>query len=79
VQDGQTLDVPFSFEEPEYTYDTGFVKAPASAPNLTPDHQDSWLWPVAGVFTLTSVILVIWSRRKSKVHRTNELVKPPKS
>jgi len=79
VQDGQSLDVPFSFEEPEYTYDTGFVKAPASAPNLTQDHQNSWRWPVAGVFMLTSMILVIWLRRKRELQHTNELVKPTES
>jgi hypothetical protein len=79
VQDGQTLDVPFSFEEPEYTYDTGYLKAPASPPNRTSYLQDSGHWIVAGGFTLTTMILVIWLRRKRELQHTNELVKPTES
>ena len=79
MQDSQTLDVPFSFEEPEYTYDTGYLKALASPPNRTSYLQDSGYWIVAGGFTLTTMILVIWLRRKRELQHTNELVKPTES
>jgi hypothetical protein len=57
-QDGRLLDVPFSFEEPEYTYDTGFLEAPGGSQPMPPKQQESWRWIGSGLVALALASLV---------------------
>jgi hypothetical protein len=46
-QDGQIMEVPFSFQEPEYTYDTGFAEDPfVQQEEAKGDEGWSWRWAV---------------------------------
>jgi hypothetical protein len=41
------MEVPFSFQEPEYTYDTGFAEDPfVQQEEAKRDEGWSWAWPV---------------------------------
>lgn len=46
-QDGQIMEVPFSFQEPEYMYDTGFAEDPfVQQEEAKRDEGWSWVWAV---------------------------------
>lgn len=76
-QNGEVLEVPFSFQEPEYTYDTGFAEDPfvqeaekkAREQAMKPAESTSlnpWWW-----LTLPAlVLLVLWRSRVARHRRT---------
>ena len=76
-QNGEVLEVPFSFQEPEYTYDTGFAEDPfvqeaekkAREQAVKPAETTSvnpWWW-----LTLPAlVLLVLWRSRAARHRRT---------
>jgi hypothetical protein len=68
-QDGHSLDVPFSFEEPEYTYDTGYLSAPASPPIANQRSKQLWLWFAGGLLSFALVTRFVWLRRRTKATR----------
>jgi hypothetical protein len=76
-QNGEVLEVPFSFQEPEYTYDTGFAEDPfvqeaekkAREQAMKPAETTTvnpWWW-----LTLPAlVLLVLWRSRAARHRRT---------
>ena len=74
-QNGDVLEVPFSFQEPEYTYDTGFAEDPfvqeaekkareqAVKPAETASMKTGW-W-----LTLPLLVLIVLWRSKAARHR----------
>lgn len=74
-QNGDVLEVPFSFQEPEYTYDTGFAEDPfvqeaekkareqAVKPAETASMKTGW-W-----LTLPLLVLLVLWRSKAARHR----------
>jgi hypothetical protein len=74
-QNGDVLEVPFSFQEPEYTYDTGFAEDPfvqeaekkareqAVKPAETASMKTGW-W-----LTLPLLVLLLLWRSKAARHR----------
>lgn len=54
-QDGQIMEVPFSFQEPEYTYDTGFAEDPfVQHDQAKRDAGVSWAW-AAGLLIMAGL------------------------
>ncbi|MBK8091595.1 MAG: hypothetical protein IPK32_06315 [Verrucomicrobiaceae bacterium] len=68
-QDGQVLEVLFSFQEPEYTYDTGFAEDPfvqeaEKKPEATAAPAHGALWAVVvGVAAALGAMIWLWRRR----------------
>ena len=67
-QDGKIMEVPFSFQEPEYTYDTGFADDPfvlqaeqQAAPPATQHSPAVWSAVSAAV---ASLMLMVWRARR---------------
>lgn len=76
-QNGEVLEVPFSFQEPEYTYDTGFAEDPfvqeaekkAREQPVKPAEatlMKSWWWLTLPLL----VLLVLWRSRAARHRRT---------
>ncbi len=78
-QDGRVLEVPFSLQKPEHTYETGFVEEsvrpeetfkkmgkPAEAQNAAKQKNNSG--SIEGCFVLTAVLLVLgyWQVRRRR-------------
>jgi hypothetical protein len=62
-QDGNVLEVPFSFQEPEYTYDTGYADDPfvqqaekEAAQNLASGAWTKWLIAFGGLIIVTALV-----------------------
>jgi hypothetical protein len=63
------MEVPFSFQEPEYTYDTGyaedpFVQAAEQKAAETPVNHDWPKWPLA-LGGLLMVAVLVWRLSKA--------------
>jgi len=68
-QDGKIMEVPFSFQEPEYTYDTGFaedpfVQAAEQKAAETPASNAMPKWPLA-LGGLLMVAVLVWRLSKA--------------
>lgn len=79
-QNGDVLEVPFSFQEPEYTYDTGFAEDPfvqeaekkareqAVKPAETASMKTGW-WLTLPLLVLL-VLLLLWRSKAARHRRT---------
>ncbi len=70
-QDGQVLEVPFSFQEPEYTYDTGYAEDPfvqaaeKKAAEVTREKEVSASWIPLGIAGVVLLLAAMAWRVKS--------------
>ena len=79
-QNGDVLEVPFSFQEPEYTYDTGFAEDPfvqeaekkareqAVKPAETASMKTGW-WLTLPLLVLL-LLLLLWRSKAARHRRT---------
>lgn len=75
-QDGRVLEVPFSFQEPEYTYDTGYADDPfiqqaeKAAPEKAPESVKPPEWPLWPLLPCLLALIWLWSRTSARHRRT---------
>ena len=64
-QDGKIMEVPFSFQEPEYTYDTGFAEDPfvLEEEKQTATQHSPAVWSAVSA-VVASLILIVWRARR---------------
>lgn len=68
-QDGQVLEVPFSFQEPEYTYDTGFAEDPfVQQEEIQADEGTRWQWLPMKIMVVLAVLAFVraWRARAAR-------------
>lgn len=70
-QDGQILEVPFSVQEPEYLYDTGFADDPfvqeaEKQPQQPPEPSSRASTPIMVAVAVLAVVLLAWGWRRSR-------------